>query len=224
MLSALTGIQSDTIVDYTITKHFNERSCIEQLISSLTIKDTVILDRGYFSKEIFTLFFDKKVNCVMRIKKDANIIAKQFFKSKKRNLVSNIICNGKIIPIRYIKYTIDESVFMIATSLFHKSINQIKNIYKQRWRVELNFKRLKSYLHLKKIYAKTESLWKQEVQLRILLDTLTRTKQLLLTKLNEKNKNKITYKYLLNKTISLLFQNTKKHLFDTIFILCHSIT
>ena len=55
MLSALTGIQTDTIINYTITKHFNERKCIEELIHGLTSKDTVILDRGYYSKNVFSL-------------------------------------------------------------------------------------------------------------------------------------------------------------------------
>ena len=81
MLSALTGIHTDTIVNYTITKHFNERKCIEHLIERLSLKDTVILDRGYYSKNIFKLFYKRKVNCIMRLKKDANKTAKIFFKS-----------------------------------------------------------------------------------------------------------------------------------------------
>jgi len=47
--------QTDTIINYTITKHFNERKCIEELIRGLTSKDTVILDRGYYSKNVFSL-------------------------------------------------------------------------------------------------------------------------------------------------------------------------
>ena len=116
MLSALTGIQTDTIVNYTVTKHFNERACIEQLIETLSYKDTVpkealkkercsfaltvILDRGYYSKNIFVLFHSKNVGCVMRIKRDANIIARKFFNSKKTDLKTSFILDGKPIPIR----------------------------------------------------------------------------------------------------------------------------
>jgi hypothetical protein len=95
MLSALTGIQTDTIVNYTITKSFicftvkmlcilnvkatrsmafkcqrvNERKCVSELIKNLTNKDTVILDRGYYSKKLFCLFHtsfyfsNKKIQC-----------------------------------------------------------------------------------------------------------------------------------------------------------------
>ena len=71
MLSSLIGINTDTVVNYTITKSFNEREFISPLIDNLDRKDTVILDRGYFSKDIFSLFHEKKVNCIIRIKNEA---------------------------------------------------------------------------------------------------------------------------------------------------------
>ena len=51
-------------------------------------------------------------------------------------------------------------------------------MYKLRWRVELSFKRLKSHLNINKMHAKSERLWKQEMQHRILLDTITRQCQI----------------------------------------------
>ena len=102
MLSALTGIFSDTIVDYTLTKHFNERACVIPLIKNLKKNDIVILDRGYYSKEIFSTFYNLKIDCIMRVKKDANKTVKKFYNSNKTHLISNILYNEKIIPIRYV--------------------------------------------------------------------------------------------------------------------------
>ena len=113
----------------------------------------------------------------MRLKRDANKGVSIFFKSNKTDLQTNIIVDGRIIPIRYVKYMIDGKVFMMATNIFKKSVKQIQDLYKLRWRVELSFKRLKSHLKINKIYATSEMLWKQEMQLRILLDTITRTIQ-----------------------------------------------
>ena len=48
---------------------------------------------------------------------------------------------------------IDGKVFMMATNIFKKSVKQIQDLYKLRWRVELSFKRLKSHLKINKIYA-----------------------------------------------------------------------
>jgi len=79
MLSALTGLQTDTIVNYTVTKHFNERKCVYSLIENLTSVDTVILDRGYYSKKLYSLFIEKNIKCIMRLKKDANKGARYFY-------------------------------------------------------------------------------------------------------------------------------------------------
>ena len=197
MLSALTGIFSDTIVDYTLTKHFNERACVIPLIKNLKKNDIVILDRGYYSKEIFSTFYNLKIDCIMRVKKDANKTVKKFYNSNKTHLISNIFYNEQIIPIRYVKYKIDNSIFIIATTLFDYSIKKIKDIYKLRWRVELSFKRLKSYLNIEKIFSRTESLWKQELQVRILVDTITRNTQI------NNLKIKKTYKFFLLKIFPL---------------------
>ena len=59
-----------------------------------------------------------------------------------------------------------------------------------RWRVEISFKRLKSYLNLEKIRNKKVKLWRQNIQSRILLDTIIRTQQKLITQEVEKKKVK----------------------------------
>ena len=42
----------------------------------------------------------------------------------------------------------------------------------------MSFKRLKSYLNIEKIFSRTENAWKQELQVRILVDTITRNSQI----------------------------------------------
>ena len=178
MLSALTGIQSDTIVNYTLTKHFNERKCVIPLLCGLTHKDTVLLDRGYYSKRLLLEFYKTQVHCVMRLKRDAFKAADLFYKSRKTSLKTHVLVNNTFIPIKLVKYKINDSIFMLCTTHLDKTRNQLKHMYKQRWRVELSFKRLKSYLHINKIFALSELLWRQEMQARILIDTLTRHLQL----------------------------------------------
>jgi len=53
MLSSLYGVESLTTVNYTMTKHFNERMCVPALIENLQKEDIVIMDRGYYSAELF---------------------------------------------------------------------------------------------------------------------------------------------------------------------------
>ena len=109
MLSSLSGVNSDTIHNYTVTKHFNERLVVPELISQLKPGDIVLLDRGYYSQKLFAHFVQSKIHCVMRLKRDANSIVNKFYSSKKHCLDSTLICKvtGKLVPIRYLKYIID---------------------------------------------------------------------------------------------------------------------
>ena len=195
MLSALTGIQTDTIVNYTITKHFNERTCVRELVKPLKKDDILLFDRGYYSKDLFTFLDNSKLKCVMRIKKTANRTVKKFYNSRSSKLTSVLFDeNGEKIKIRYFKKRIDGTLFVMCTNIFNCNVGRVMELYKMRWRVELSFKRLKSHLFINKIKALTEILWLQEFESRILLDSLSRCIQV---SLNSVMKHKTLYTYIL---------------------------
>ena len=169
MLSSLYGVKSLSTRNYTVTKHFNERKCVPELISCLSKGDIVIMDRGYYSNSLYDYFYQEKIHCVFRLKKDANKTARKFYNSNKTELNAKLLTkNNTFIPIRYIKYTINNKTYMLGTTITDMSSRQIKLLYKLRWGVETSFKRKKSYLNLNNIYARTEKLWKQEIQVRVL--------------------------------------------------------
>ena len=113
MLSVLYGIQTDSIVNYSITKNFNERDAIHFLIKDLNKNSIVILDRGYyFIKK--NLFVSNQIHCIMRLKKDANKIIKTFYDS------INIYYETKFIKMRLIKYKINKIKYIIGTSIMNK--------------------------------------------------------------------------------------------------------
>ena len=53
----------------------------------------------------------------------------------------------------------------------------VKSCYKRRWDVETSFRRLKSNLNLETCHSNTLGLYEQEIEARILLDTLTISEQ-----------------------------------------------
>ena len=173
MLSALIGIQTDTITNYTITKHFNERKEVYNLVQNLSVGDTIIMDRGYFSSELYYYLYQKHFIPIFRLKRNANKVVSKFYHSNKTNLFTYINYNNKFIPIRYCKYYIDNNTYVVATTINNYTNNRIKKLYSMRWRIETSFKRLKSHLNINNIYSTSEFLWKQELQFRILIDTLT---------------------------------------------------
>lgn len=204
MLSSLYGVESLTTVNYTITKHFNERTCVPTLIEQLQKDDIVVMDRGYYSAELFEYFYRKGVHAVFRLKCDANITVKKFYASSKTDLHTNLIRNGEIIPIRYVKYYIDGNKYVIGTTIKDMSTRIIKQLYKLRWGVETSYKRVKSYQNINTIYARTHKLWLQEVQLRILYDTLLIKTQSCMTIQKRKSCKKIAYGIINLKAFALL--------------------
>ncbi|CAN0524881.1 unnamed protein product [Laminaria digitata] len=71
------------------------------------------------------------------------------------------------------KYFINGKPYVCLTNDPSLSRRDIKAMYASRWRVEESFKRLKSNLNLEKAHAKTPALYIQEVEARVLLDTIT---------------------------------------------------
>jgi len=209
MLSSLHGINTDTTINYCITKHFNERKTIEFLIKDLSKGSIVIMDRGYFSLNVYNIFLSYKINCIMRLKKDANKHVYKFYKSKNNVKIVNFIENDKFLKIKLVKYYIDNNLYIIGTSLINSTLTQLKKYYKMRWRVEISFKRLKSYLNINKIHSRTERLWLQEVQFRILIDSISHSTQTQYIKIKYNNiKYVYTYVYIvysLKEYVSLLY-------------------
>ena len=209
MLSSLHGINSDTTINYCITKHFNERKTIEFLIKDLPKGSIVIMDRGYFSLNVYGTFLSHKINCIMRLKKDANKHVHKFYKSKNNVKIVNFIENNKFLKIKLIKYYIDNNLYIIGTSLINSTLNQLKKYYKMRWRVEISFKRLKSHLNINKIHSRTENLWLQELQFRILIDSISHSTQKQYVNIKSNNIKYIhTYVYIvysLKKYVSSLY-------------------
>lgn len=51
VLSCMVDVRTKACVDFDLTKHFDERSAATTLLRSVTKGDTLVFDRGYFSRE-----------------------------------------------------------------------------------------------------------------------------------------------------------------------------
>lgn len=173
MLSALVDVHSNTIHAFTVTKHFNERKAVEELMSRLKPGDTIICDRGYYSLSLYSLLTSRGIRALFRLKKDAFTAAKAFYGSKKTWLTVNIQTKtGQLLPISLHKYFIDGQKYVVGCS---PGLRNVKALYKLRWRVELCFRRLKSNLNLNYTYSLLQKTWEQQIEARMLIDTVSVT-------------------------------------------------
>jgi hypothetical protein len=168
MLSSLVDVRSKCCLDFRLTKHFNERKAALKMLPSTQPADILLFDRGYFSNQLVTSLLGHKLHFVMRLKCDAFKDAKRFFNSSSN--MQPVMCSD--VECRLIKYYIDGKKYMCLTSL-HRDVTYIRSLYKERWRVEEHYKRLKSHLHLDHVVSHTLHTLFQDMELRVLLDTIS---------------------------------------------------
>lgn len=198
MLSSMVDVKTKSCVDFELTKHFNERKAAIAMLRSVQKGDTLVFDRGYYSKYLLRSVHESHAFGVWRLKINAFRGTKSFFNSCHTEATCLILG----VKARLLKYFIDGKTYVCLTNDPSLSRRDIKTIYASRWRVEESFKRLKSNLKLEKAHAKTPSLYIQEVEARVLLDSITLSLQ--------KRTKEPSYIYTLDTYVTHILGNVKK--------------
>ena len=113
MLSSLYGVESLTTVNYTITKHFNERTCVPTLIENLQKDDIVVMDRGYYSVELFEHFFRNSIHANVRVEFENIITTEQATRDRSATTIQRFWIVSKFVikslPLHSMGITLSES-------------------------------------------------------------------------------------------------------------------
>lgn len=197
MLSSMVDVRTKACIDFELTKHFNERKAAVSMLRSVRKGDTLLFDRGYYSKDLLRSVHDSGAFGVWRLKIDAFKGTRSFFNSCR----TEDMCLILGVKARLLKYFIDGKTYVCLTNDPSLSRKDIKTMYASRWRVEESFKRLKSNLKLEKAHAKTPALYIQEVEARVLLDTVTLRLQ--------SSTNESSYLYTLDTHVTHILRNVK---------------
>lgn len=168
------------------------------MLRSVREGDTLVFDRGYYSKDLLRSVHDTRAFGVWRLKINAFRGTRSFFNSWKTE--AKCLISG--VEARLVKYFINGKTYVCLTNDPSLSRRDVKALYASRWRVEESFKRLKSNLKLEKAHARTPSPYIQEVEARVLLDTIT-------LRLQRKIKEP-SYIYTLDTYVTHILRNVKK--------------
>ncbi|CBN80318.1 EsV-1-170 [Ectocarpus siliculosus] len=198
MLSSMVDVKTKACVDFELTKHFNERKAATEMLRGVRKGDTLVFDRGYYSKNLLRSVHDSHAFGVWRLKIDAFKGTRSFFNSCRTEAACLILG----IEARLLKYFIDGKTYVCLTNDPSLSRRDIKTMYASRWRVEESFKRLKSNLRLEKAHARTPDLYIQEVEARVLLDTITLRMQ--------GSTKESSYLYTLDTHVTYILRNVKR--------------
>ena len=134
-----------------ISENTDERQAAMQHMDYIKTGDVVVLDRGYYSKALFEAFSDKGIHVVFRMKSNTS-------KSEWGSSEKDIMGAKDGIDCRFVKYTVDETDYMMLTSLMDKSIDChdfIKTLYHKRWNIETSFRYIKEQFSFANFHART---------------------------------------------------------------------
>jgi IS4 transposase len=152
----------------------SDRTQMETLIDETGA--TYVFDRGYVDYETFDLYCEQGIFFTSRLKKNAVI----------RPLSSFSVAEGSPVlsdtmvylgipqkrmenPVRLIE-TVDNqgTPFRIVTNRFDLSAEEISDIYRARWAIELFFKWLKQHVKIKTFYGTSENAVANQIYLALI--------------------------------------------------------
>jgi len=126
---------------------------------------TYVMDRGYPSRKNLMEWQAKNISFVVRITKNLVLYSKEEYEpthpSIKRD--AKVLYGISNVPVRYVEFEDEKGrTYRILTTRFDLTDQQILEIYKNRWLIELFFKWIKGHLKLTKIWStKPQGIWNQ---------------------------------------------------------------
>lgn len=138
----------------------------------LVVEDDAIyvFDRGYLNYHLYHEWLQRNISFVARVKANSKLrVLKEFPVSEHSNVVKDALVevtdpkSKEAFTLRLIEYTDEEkNSYRVVTNLEEHTAQEIAEIYKSRWFVELFFKWMKSHLRIKKLFNnKPEAVWVQ---------------------------------------------------------------
>ena len=225
MTMALNKIPVQTSISAGSENNISEEISLKALIKSIcqSPKEIFVFDRGLTSRKAFLEFTDEQKMFVTRIKHNSrynvlqnNLIAPIFTKTLEIIADQTILFLGRRkpykTPFRLIeaKRLKDGSIIQFATNIHDLSAEEITEIYRSRWDIEVFFKFIKQHLNAKHFLSRSENGVKVVLYVMLIAATLMLTfkhlnkiESYLITKmrLSEQIKRLITYH------IILLYEN-----------------
>jgi hypothetical protein len=181
-LSGIYDSTNDIWIDMTLSNTIAERQIFINQYKSLPKKSLdkrlFIFDRGYWNRQIAETLICDNSEFIFRMNKMHAITAskKPWGKSGTDLLITHCLHNNNdvITPvklystnftIRFVKYTVNNNDYLIATSLLDQkkyTIEIIKKLYFKRWEIEEEYKLLKNMFNIDLYNCKSFDFYKQQ--------------------------------------------------------------
>lgn len=135
LLSGLFDIENNISIDYSLFNHSDERNALISQLDKVNQNDALCMDGGYYSDPFIKKLIDLNIHFIFRIKHNLKIIRNQF---KKNNNCCYIYHNN--LKLKVIRYYVGKIRYFILTDLINHKNDKLKEYYKNRWKIETQFR------------------------------------------------------------------------------------
>lgn len=171
--SYLYSVSTHLVVDALLERYkYSERDLAKRHIDRLckldiSSKSVVLMDRGYFSRELCEFMSNGNVYYVFRLKNNNNFL-KKFKSSKKRTVVVDLneACDtDENLLVRILRFRLETGEYeYLATNLIDRkyTIDMFKELYFQRWPIETKYNQVKGRFQLENFSGYSEEAIEQD--------------------------------------------------------------
>ncbi len=192
LLSTLYQLKSKIPYDFGLSADANERTLALSHLKTVCANDLITYDRGYFSYAMLYYHIQSKVQAVFRLQKNSGKDITAFFESQDTDRFVSIEVSSarqseilsrypdivfKPIQLRLVKYTYDETTYVLGTTLLDTaqySIKELSHLYHARWGIEELYKVSKVLMEADDFHGLTDQGVRQELYAHFVLITLNR--------------------------------------------------
>ena len=181
--SYLYSVSTRLVVDALLeTSKYSERELAMRHMDrfrklDISAKSVVLMDRGYYSRELCEFLSNSNLFYVFRLKNNLKFL-KAFKTSKKRTVVidlnDNLDTDEKLL-VRILRFRLKTGEYeYLATNLFDRkfTIEVFKELYFQRWQIETKIKQVKSRFQLENFSGYSEEAIDQDFLIAVFYSNL----------------------------------------------------
>ena len=181
--SYLYSVSTRLVVDALLERcKYSERELATRHIDRLcklgiSSKSVVLMDRGYFSRELCEFMSNSNVYYVFRLRSNPKFL-KEFRSSKKRTVVIDLneTCDtDEKLLVRVLRFKLETGEYeYLATNLFDRkyTIDMLMELYFQRWPVETKYKQVKGRFQLENFTGYSEEAIDQDFLIAVFYSNL----------------------------------------------------
>lgn len=162
LVSSLYDIDKKMLINYNLFKKHDERKSLIDQMEYLKPNDILIMDRGYYSKELLFLLNEKEIQVIFRMKSNS-LMVKDLVKKNQSSMMTSVTVNDTKIRFRIITYKINDIDYFLGTTILNHRISYFKKIYWKRWCTETNFRESKFLLSLDNILSEDINKVQQDI-------------------------------------------------------------